>query len=113
MSNELLKKKCIPCEAGTDPLTDVEARNYMLDVPGWTLEFETGKEGKIWKKYKFQDFLGAINFVNKVAEIAEEEGHHPDIKISYNKVKLTNFTHAIRGLSENDFILAAKIDASK
>lgn len=111
MSSELLKKKCIPCESGVNPFTDVEARNYMADVPGWELDFEEGV-GKIWKKYKFKDFIGAINFVNKVAEIAEEEGHHPVIKINYNKVKLTNTTHAINGLSENDFILAAKIDAS-
>ncbi len=105
----LLSKKCIPCEGGMDPLTDVEVRNYMPDVPGWNVSSDS-KE--ISKEYKFKDFIGAINFVNKVAEIAEGEGHHPDIKINYNKVKLTHSTHAIGGLSENDFILAAKIDAS-
>lgn len=117
MGNSLLKKKCIPCEAGVDPFTDVEARNYMADVPGW--EFipgsnpaQAGDGARISKEYKFKDFIGAINFVNKVAEIAEEEGHHSDIAINYNKVRLTNWTHAIKGLSENDFILAAKIDAS-
>ncbi|MFA6256938.1 MAG: 4a-hydroxytetrahydrobiopterin dehydratase [Candidatus Paceibacterota bacterium] len=114
MSNEkeknLLNKKCVPCEGGALPLDKEEAEKYMHMVSGWELS-EDGKE--IIKKYKFQDFIGAINFVNHVAEIAEAEGHHPDIKIKYNKVKLILSTHAIGGLSENDFILAAKVDASK
>jgi len=77
-------------------------------VPGWMLD-EKGQ--KISKEFKFKDFIGAINFVNYIAEIAESEGHHPDIKINYNKVLLELWTHAIGGLSENDFIVAAKIDA--
>jgi 4a-hydroxytetrahydrobiopterin dehydratase len=106
--NDLLKKKCIPCEAGSmDPFTEEEARNYMPDVPGW--EMQGGKA--IWREYKFKDFIGAVNFINRVADVAEMEGHHPDIEIHYNKVKLTLTTHAIKGLSENDFIVAAKIDA--
>ena len=72
---------------------------------------EFGLGAKISKEYKFKDFIGAINFVEQVAEIAELEGHHPDIHIFYNKVLLELSTHAIGGLSENDFILAAKIDA--
>ncbi len=108
--NNLLKKKCIPCEGmGLKPFDRAKAEGYLADVPGWVLD-EKGE--KISKEYKFKDFIGAINFVNHVAEIAELEGHHPDIEIHYNKVKLILWTHAIGGLSENDFIVAAKIDAS-
>jgi 4a-hydroxytetrahydrobiopterin dehydratase len=116
---DLLKKKCVPCEGGVPPLSHDESIKLMEQVPGWELHEEenenlkkTGFGSKILKEYKFKDFIGAINFVNKVAEIAEEEGHHPDIKVNYNKVMLELSTHAIGGLSENDFILAAKIDAS-
>jgi len=108
--NDLLKKKCVPCEGGVDPIDRAGAQKYLMQVPGWNLS-EDAK--KISKEYKFQDFIGAINFVNNVAEIAESENHHPDIKINYNKVLLELSTHAIGGLSENDFILAAKIDAMK
>jgi 4a-hydroxytetrahydrobiopterin dehydratase len=107
--NELLKKKCIPCEAGVEPLTKEEAQNFLGMISGWELA-ESNK--KISKEYKFKDFIGSINFVNKISLIAEEEGHHPDIAISYNKVRLDLSTHAIDGLSENDFILASKIDAN-
>ena len=82
----------------------------MGQVPGWELD-EGAKQ--ISKQFKFRDFIGAVNFVNNVADIAESEGHHPDIKINYNKVLLELSTHAIGGLSENDFILAAKVDAMK
>jgi len=100
----------VPCEGGVDPIDRAGAQKYLMQVPGWNLS-EDAK--KISKEYKFQDFIGAINFVNNVAEIAESENHHPDIKINYNKVLLELSTHAIGGLSENDFILAAKIDAMK
>ncbi len=82
----------------------------MAKVSGWTLSDDVKQ---ISKEYKFKDFLGAVNFVNKISEIAEEEGHHPDIHIFYNRVRLELSTHSIGGLSENDFILAAKIDGSK
>ena len=109
MNNNLFKKKCVPCEGGDiNPFLPEEIRNYMPDVPGWTLSDDAKS---ITREYKFADFIGAVNFVNLVADIAEEEGHHPDIKINYNKVSLTLSTHAIGGLSENDFIVAAKIDA--
>ena len=108
MSN-LLKKKCIPCEVGgIEPLKKEEAFRLMEQLEGWNID----EDFKIiFKEYKFKDFIGAINFVNKVSEIAEEEGHHPDIHIFYNKVVLELTTHAIKGLHENDFILSAKIDA--
>ena len=107
--NNLLNKKCIPCEGGVMPLNKEEAKKYLAELSGWTLD---EKYTVISKEYKFQDFIGAINFVNKISEIAEEEGHHPDIHIFYNKVLLELSTHSIKGLSENDFILAIKIDAS-
>jgi 4a-hydroxytetrahydrobiopterin dehydratase len=106
---DLLKKKCLPCEVGGVALTREEAEGYLAELTGWNVD-ENFKI--IFKKYKFKDFIGAINFVNNVAEIAEEEGHHPDIHIFYNKVVLELTTHAIGGLSENDFILATKIDAN-
>ncbi len=119
-NNNLLDKKCVPCEGGVPPLNHEEVQNLMMQVPGWNLSEEEsenlkkfGMGAKISKEYKFKDFIGAVNFVNNVAEIAESEGHHPDIKINYNKVTLELSTHAIGGLSENDFIVAAKIDASK
>jgi 4a-hydroxytetrahydrobiopterin dehydratase len=116
--NDLLKKKCVPCEGGVPPLSHQEIADIMSQVSGWNLFEEQnenlqkfGMGAKISKEFKFADFIGAINFVNNIAEIAEVEGHHPDIKINYNKVSLELTTHAIGGLSENDFILAAKIDA--
>lgn len=112
MSKELLKKKCVPCEKGDiDPFLPEEARNYIGDVPGWELASDSKK---ISKEYKFKDFIGAVNFINIVADVAESEGHHPDIHlVGYNKVTLELSTHSIGGLSENDFILAAKIDVGK
>lgn len=105
----LLKKKCVPCEKkGMKPLSREDAQDYVDESYGWILS-EDAK--KISKKYKFADFIGAINFVERVADVAEEEGHHPDIHIHYNKVLLELWTHSIDGLSVNDFILAAKIDA--
>lgn len=109
MSDNLLKKKCVPCEKkGIKPFSREDAEDYVAHTNGWVLDAEAKK---ISKEYKFKDFIGAINFVERVADVAEMEGHHPDIHIFYNKVLLELSTHAIDGLSENDFILAAKIDA--
>jgi 4a-hydroxytetrahydrobiopterin dehydratase len=107
MTHDLLKKKCEACEGGVDPLTKQEAESYMAEVPGWVLA-EDGK--MISKKFQFRDFVKAMAFVEGVADIAEMEGHHPDIHISYNKVTLELYTHSIKGLSENDFIVAAKVE---
>lgn len=110
IQSDLLKKKCIPCERkGVKPFPREEAEKYVGASHQWILDAEAKK---ISKEFKFKDFIGAINFVEKVAGIAEEEGHHPDIHIYYNKVVFELWTHAIGGLSENDFIMAAKIDAS-
>jgi pterin-4a-carbinolamine dehydratase len=99
-------KKCQPCEGGTPPLTAEAATKYLASIAGWELFEGT----KIKKEFKFKNFIGAMDFVNRLAKTAEAEGHHPTILISYNKVKITLTTHAIGGLSENDFIMAAKID---
>ncbi len=109
--SDLLKKICVACEGkGIKPFDKIKAEEYLSQIPEWILA-EDGKQ--ISRAYKFKDFIGAINFVNRVAEIAESEGHHPDIHINYNKVRLELSTHAIGGLSENDFIVAAKVDNSQ
>jgi len=104
---DLAEKKCVPCEGGVPPLDEPTARRYLASLTGWNLA--DGK--RIRKEFAFKDFARALAFVNRVGAIAEAEGHHPDILIhSWNRVRLDITTHAIGGLSENDFILAAKID---
>jgi len=104
----LIQKHCVPCEGGTLPLTKNEYSQYLPDVPGWTVI----NEKKLEKDFSFKNFKEALDFVNKVGDIAEQEGHHPDIFLhNWRKVQISLTTHAIKGLSENDFILAAKIDA--
>lgn len=105
--SELSAKKCVPCEGGTLPLSEKEISKFLKEVPLWQIEKNTKS---IYQEFKFKDFKWAMSFVNEVADLAEFEGHHPDIHIWYNKVKLELSTHAIGGLSENDFILAAKIN---
>lgn len=108
-TKSLLKKKCVPCEKkSVKPMSREDAQDYVDESYHWVLSADAKK---ISKEYKFQDFIGAVNFVDRVADVAEEEGHHPDIHIHYNKVLLELWTHAIDGLSVNDFIVAAKIDA--
>lgn len=105
---DLTQKKCVPCEGGAPPIQSDALKEYLAQVPpGWEA-IENGK--KIRKEFKFRDFKEAIDFVVKVAKLAEEEGHHPDIFIFYSRVIIELWTHAIGGLSENDFILAAKIE---
>lgn len=105
---DLTSKNCVPCEGGVPPLESEEVEELLTEVRGW--ELLEGSPPKIRKEFKFDDFRGSMQFVNELAELAEEEGHHPDIEISYNVVTLNLYTHAIDGLHENDFILAAKID---
>ena len=105
---ELTKKKCKPCDGGMRPLDPNAARELAAQVPKWKLRKD---EPRLWREYTFKDFARAIKFVNKVAEIAESEKHHPDVHVHYNLVKLVLWTHDIGGLSQNDFIVAAKIDA--
>jgi 4a-hydroxytetrahydrobiopterin dehydratase len=103
----LANKNCVPCEGGTPPFTPAQITDYQ---PGIQSEWQVSDQKKILRQFKFKNFKEAMMFVNSVADIAETEGHHPDIKINWNKVTLELTTHAISGLSENDFILAAKID---
>ena len=104
--SDLVQKHCVPCEGGTLPLQEAEVKRLFSELGGgWEL-----KEGKLTQEFKFHDFKSAMEFVSRVADIAEKEWHHPDIFISFNKVRLELFTHAIKGLSENDFIVAAKIN---
>ncbi len=104
----LTQKHCVPCEGGVPMLMPEEVGEYLKQVPGWTRDLTSTK---ISRTFRFKDFVEAMKFVNKVAELAEEEGHHPNLLINYSRVTLTLWTHAIGGLSENDFILAAKIHA--
>jgi 4a-hydroxytetrahydrobiopterin dehydratase len=102
----LKEKRCVPCEGGTEPLSKRETRRLLGQVDGWT-----EKAHKIRKRMTFADFRAAMAFLGRVADVAEAEGHHPDFCVHYNRVDFTLWTHAIHGLSENDFILASKIDA--
>jgi 4a-hydroxytetrahydrobiopterin dehydratase len=103
----LAEKHCIPCEKGAEPLKgeEIERRTEQLD-PEWHVVDEHHLE----REFSFGDFRQALDFVNEVGELAEEEGHHPDICFGYGKAKIDLWTHKINGLHENDFILAAKID---
>jgi len=101
----LTEKKCKPCEGGTPPLTEEQSSELLKQTPGWEI-----KDGHVYRQFKFKNFVEAMEFVSKVAGIAEQEQHHPNITINYNKVSIELWTHAINGLSENDFIVAAKIN---
>ena len=108
VTSDLAAKHCVPCEGGTQPMAPTSAEAYLTQAPGWRLV--SGEPLKIARELRFKDFARAMQFVNRVAEVAEAEGHHPDFCVSWNRVKLELFTHAIGGLSENDFIMAAKIN---
>ena len=105
---ELNTKKCVPCEGLSDPLKNEEEDKFLDEISGWSID-RVG-EHKIRKEYKLPHFRDSMVFVNEIADLSENEGHHPNITILFNVVKIEIFTHAINGLSENDFILAAKID---
>ena len=100
------QKKCIPCEVGGVSFTQDEAQTLMAQIPQWRL---TADAKQISRSFSFKDFAEALAFTNKIGTIAELEGHHPDLHVSWGKVVVDLSTHAIGGLSENDFILAAKI----
>ena len=103
--DDLTKKACKACEGGVPPLTIKEIKNLLKLVPSWKVD-----DVFLKRKFKFENFKKALEFVNEVGKIAEKEGHHPDINFGYGYVNIELTTHAIKGLSENDFILAAKID---
>ncbi len=103
---DLTSKKCKPCEGGTQPLSQTEANKLMKQLEGWVLY-----DRIIGKTYEFKNYYQTMAFVNAVAWLSHREDHHPDLNVSYNKCHVEYTTHAINGLSENDFICAAKVDA--
>ena len=109
--NDLLKKKCVPCEGGVSPLDISEIHKYQKKVDGWDVKMGEKQIYFLEKNFKFDNFKNSQNFINDVGEISESENHHPDISFGWGYAKISITTHAIEGLSENDFILAAKIDS--
>jgi 4a-hydroxytetrahydrobiopterin dehydratase len=105
----LADKHCAPCKGGTPPLKGKQVEDLHREIPEW----EVVSEHHLKRTFKFPDFVQALAFVNKVGEVAETEGHHPDILLSWGKAEVTTWTHSIDGLSEGDFILAAKVDRIK
>jgi 4a-hydroxytetrahydrobiopterin dehydratase len=106
--SELKRKKCQPCEGGVPPVTQEEAQRLLRDLPAWTL---TEDGIRIRRQWVAKNFTAAIDFFKRVADLAEQEGHHPDLHLTaYRSVVVELWTHAIGGLSENDFITAAKIE---
>ena len=108
--DDLLKKKCAPCEGGVVPFDTSEIHKYQKKVDGWDIVKNNKNIFLLEKNFKFKNFKESQEFINKVGEISEEEGHHPEIIFGWGYAKINITTHAIEGLSENDFILAAKID---
>jgi 4a-hydroxytetrahydrobiopterin dehydratase len=104
--SDLASKTCVPCRGGVPPLKGEELRGLERQVAGW----EVIEEHHIRKTFKFPNFRQALEFVNRVGELAEEQGHHPDLYLTWGRVDVTSWTHKINGLTESDFILAAKID---
>jgi len=103
---KLAEKTCVPCRGGVPPLTAEEIRPLQAQVNDWSVV----NDHHVEKQFKFKDFKTALDFVNKVGAIAEDQGHHPDIFLAWGKVDVRIWTHKIDGLTESDFILAAKID---
>lgn len=105
---ELTKKRCVPCEGGVPKLTPQQVETYLKSLSGWSV---TDDGQRIRKEWRMKDFMRGMSFLNKAAAVAEDENHHPDLHlVGYRNVAVEIWTHAIGGLSENDFILAAKID---
>jgi 4a-hydroxytetrahydrobiopterin dehydratase len=109
VADALTSKHCVPCEGGIPALTAAEIAALMPQLNGWSVQ----DDKKLTKAYTFPDFVQALAFVNRAGGIAEEEGHHPDLYLTWGKVGVELTTHAIGGLSENDFILAAKLDETR
>jgi len=107
---DLADKKCVPCEGGIPAFDISEIHKYLKKVDGWDVKKDKEDSYFIEKEFKFKNFLESQNFVNKIGQIAEKEGHHPDIFFGWGYAKIKIFTHAIKGLAESDFVLAAKID---
>src|SRR5208283_4604294 len=106
MIEQLADKKCVPCRGGVPPLKGKELGALRKVVPQWNII----EEHHLDREYKFPDFAKALEFVNRVGALAEEQGHHPDILLAWGKAEVTLWTHKVNGLTESDFIMAAKID---
>jgi 4a-hydroxytetrahydrobiopterin dehydratase len=102
----LADQKCVPCKGGVPALKGDAIQSLLAEVPGW----EVAHEHHLFRGFRFPDFKTALGFVNRVGALAEEQGHHPDLLLAWGKVEITIFTHKIDGLTESDFILAAKIN---
>ena len=111
-STPLVARHCVRCEPGTPQLDSADIGALLGQVHGWTVE-DTDGHLMLSKRYKFKGFMPAVEFVNRIAQIAEAEGHHPDLLVSWGSVTVQLWTHAAGGLTENDFILAAKVDQSQ
>lgn len=109
MAEALADKTCVPCRGGVPPLKGEELQSFLQHVPGW----EVANEHHLHREFRFPDFKQALEFVNRVGALAEEQGHHPDIALTWGKVGITIWTHKVDGLTESDFILAAKINRLK
>jgi len=110
---DLADKKCIPCEGGIPSFDITQIHTYLKKVDGWDVKNDEENSYYLIKEFKFEDFLKSQTFVNKVGDLAEIEGHHPDISFGWGYANIKIFTHAIKGLHESDFVLAAKIDRIK
>ena len=108
--SDLLNKKCVPCEGGILPFDISEIHKYQKKVDGWSIRKNEKEKYFLEKNFSFKNFIDSQNFINKVGETSENENHHPDISFGWGYAIIKITTHAIEGLSENDFILAAKID---
>jgi 4a-hydroxytetrahydrobiopterin dehydratase len=102
---DLASKTCVPCRGGTPPLKGEELDDLRRQIPGW----EVVEEHHLRRRFRFKNFREALNFVNRVGELAEEQGHHPDVGFGWGYAQVTVYTHKMDGLTESDFILAAKI----
>ncbi len=105
--SDLTTKTCVPCKGSVPSLTTDEAKHYLGETPNWALN---GATTRIERRFSFRNFVEALDFVNRVGALAEEEGHHPDISFGWGYCNVVLYTHKIKGLHENDFIMAAKID---
>lgn len=108
--SELTHGTCVPCQGGVPTLTEAEIATLLPEVPQWTVETKDGIP-RLVREYRFRNFREALDFTIAVGELAEREGHHPDLHLAWGKVVMETWTHKIRGLHRNDFILAAKADA--
>ncbi|MGC4001048.1 MAG: 4a-hydroxytetrahydrobiopterin dehydratase [Anaeromyxobacter sp.] len=104
---DFTQKRCVPCEGGTPAMTPAQVEEAARSLQGWDVR---DGHGKLHKEFRFKDFVQAMEFVNALADLAEAEGHHPDFTVHYSTVDVTLWTHSVGGLSENDFIVAAKLE---